>query len=275
MSQWDAPWQEAGTHPDESISTLSPASAVSSPAPSSDGYDPFIPGPPPHNDTAASRVPALALPNTVPVAQRTDPLGRTKIAAATSPDTPELAEAGPSAPAHAFRKPPRPSSRQTKQYTRSHLGEPDHVPVNWIGDSTDHTGYRPSNTASFSNHEPDIVRVATFSTQGQKPADNMIDERRQSLSCTPSRRRWPIWVLLGVVAGTALGVAYKMAGGEGIDSRIEATRQHCAAALSRRKSQVSQPSFCNPPHAPYISCLRLACCRACMDALLTYQLQAL
>ena len=230
MSQWGAPWPEADAKAEESVSALSPVSTVFSPKPSSAGSELWMTPEPPQENKAdrhlsAARVPPLALP----VTQHTELDRRTKAAATTvSLDTPELAEAGPSAPAHASRKPPRPFSRQTRQYASSILGEPDHVPVNWIGDSTDHAGYRPTNTASFSNHEPDIVRVATFSTQGQKTDEIDPGNSKHSMPCHSSKRRWPAWTLLGVVAGTAVGVAYKLLVHEGLVSRIGAPHQQCA-----------------------------------------------
>ena len=228
MSQWGAPWPEAGSTAEDSVSTLSPVSTVFSPKPSSAGSEPWMTPEPLQESTAdrhAARVPPLALP----MMQHAELGRRTKAATTTvSPDTPELAEAGPSAPAHAFRKPPRHFNRQTRQYASSNLGEPDHVPVNWIGDSTDHAGYRPANTTSFSNHEPDIVRVATFSTQVQKTDEVDLGGSKHNVPCHSPRRRWPAWTLLGVVAGTAIGIAYKLMAHEGLVSRNEISRHQCA-----------------------------------------------
>ncbi len=155
-----------------------------------------------------SRVPPLELP----AKDHRELVRRSRAAATDPPDTPDLAEAGPSAPAYAFRKPPRPFSKQSKQYERSNLSDHDQVPVNWIGDSTDHVDYRPANTASFSNHEADIVRVATFSTVGQKHDDRELVLDKQDLSNTRSRRSYRMWAILGVAAGTAIGIAYKVLG---------------------------------------------------------------
>lgn len=155
-----------------------------------------------------SRVPSLALP----ARDHREFVRRSRAPATDPPDTPDLAEAGPSAPAYAFRKPPRPFSKQPKQYERSNLSDHDQVPVNWIGDSTDHVDYRPANTASFSNHEADIVRVATFSTVGQKRDDREVVSDKQDLSTTKSRRSCRMWAILGVAAGTAIGIAYKVLG---------------------------------------------------------------
>ena len=158
--------------------------------------------------STTSRVPPLALP----AKDHKEFVRRSRAAATDPPDTPDLAEAGPSAPAYAFRKPPRPFSKQPKRYERSNLSDHDQVPVNWIGDSTDHVDYRPANTASFSNHEADIVRVATFSTMGQKHDDREVVLGKQDLSNSRSRRSWRMWAVLGVAAGTAIGVAYKVLG---------------------------------------------------------------
>ena len=239
MSDEDATWQEASPVAENSTSTVSPASALLSP--SSDSNEPWMIAASSHSTAdrhvTAARMPPIALP----VPQHTEAGRRHKVATTVPPDTPELAEAGPSAPAYASRKPPRPFNRQTKQYERSNLGDPDHVPVNWIGDSTDHADYRPTNTASFSNHEPDIVRVATFSTHGQKHDDVDTHDSMQDMpQPRSSKRRWPVWALLGMVAGTAIGVAYKLLRNEAVVRRSGTTKQYCAAAFSQSKPQVSQ-----------------------------------
>lgn len=154
---------------------------------------------------STSRVPPLALP----AKDHRELVRRSRAAATDPPDTPDL---GPSAPAYAFNKPPRPFSKQPKQYERSNLSDHDQVPVNWIGDSTDHVDYRPANTASFSNHEADIVRVATFSTVGQKHDDRGVVLDKQDVSNIRSRRSCRMWAILGVAAGTAIGIAYKVLG---------------------------------------------------------------
>ncbi|KAL3153316.1 hypothetical protein ABBQ38_011660 [Trebouxia sp. C0009 RCD-2024] len=237
MSHRDASWQEADPVAEDNTS-VSPASPLLPHDSSSDSTEPWTIPVPPHYSAAdsygaAARVPPLSMP-----APHHPEVGRsTKLATTVPPDTPELAEAGPSAPAYASRKPPRPFSRPAKQYDRSNLGDTDHVPVNWIGDSTDHAGYRPANTASFSNHEPDIVRVATFSTQGQKHDDAAVQESKPDASCRSSKRRWPVWALLGVVSGTAIGVAYKLLGDRTIGAG-SAAPEHPATAYFLSTSQV-------------------------------------
>ena len=244
MSDEDASWQETSPGAEQSTSNLSPASALRSPHQYSDSTEPWMTAEPLHSSTTDRTVPAARVPPlAMPVPQHTEAGKRTKVATTVPPDTPELAEAGPSAPAYASRKPPRPFSRQPKQYERSNLGDTDHVPVNWIGDSTDHAGYGPTNTASFSNHEPDIVRVATFSTQGHKSDDAVVHDGKKEISHGPSKRKWPVWALLGIVAGSAIGVAYKLLGDEAVVRRSEATKQYCAAAFTHSKSQVSQIAF--------------------------------
>lgn len=241
MSHQDASWPEANQVAEDSSSTLSPASAYE---PSSDSIEAWTIPVAPHSSAAdrsgaAARVPPLAMP----APHHTEGGRSTKVATTVPPDTPELAEAGPCAPAYASRKPPRPFRRPAKQYDRSNLGDTDHVPVNWIGDSTDHAGYRPANTASFSNHEPDIVRVATFSTQGQKHDTVAAQESKQDASCTSSKRRWPVWALLGVVAGTAIGVAYKLLGDKAVASVSGPPEQYSATAFIPSKSQVTHTAF--------------------------------
>ena len=136
---------------------------------------------------------------------------QSKFSATVPPDTPELAEAGPSVPAHACKKPPRPERKRSQQYDTSNLISQSHVPVSWIGDSTDHADYRPANTASFSNHEADIVRVATFSSQAPK-ADAADAAAATKDSRSRTNRKWSVWALVGVAAGTMLGIAYKVLG---------------------------------------------------------------
>ena len=244
MSDEDVSWQETSPAAEQSTSTLSSASALRSPNQYSDSTELWMTAEPPHSSAADRNVPAARFPPlALPVPQHTEAGRRAKVATTVPPDTPEVAEAGPAAPAYASRKPPRPFSKQPKQYERSKLGDTDHVPVNWIGDSTDHAGYRPANTASFSNHEPDIVRVASFSTQGHKHDDADVPESQKELSRGSSKPKWPVWALLGMVAGTAIGVAYKLLGDEAVVRRSEATKQYCAAASSHSKSQVSQMAF--------------------------------
>ena len=241
MSDEDVSWQETSQFAEQSTTTLPSASALQSPDLHDDSTEPWMTAEAQHSSTTDSNVPAARIPSlTLPAPRDTEAGRRAKVATTVPPDTPELIEAGPSAPAYASRKPPRPFNRQPKQYERSNLGDSDHVPVNWIGDSTDHAGYRPTNTASFSNHEPDIVRVATFSTQGHKRDDADVPESQKKLFHGSSKRKWPVWALLGMVAGTAIGVAYKLLGDEAVVRRSEATKQYCAAAFSHSKSQVSQ-----------------------------------
>ena len=241
MSDENLSWQETSQ---ESSQIAEQSPSLQSPNQYSDSTEPWMVAEPPNSSTNDGYVPAAKIPPlTLPVPQHTEAGTRAKVATTVPPDTPELAEAGPSAPAYASRKPPRPFSRQSKQYERSNLGNTDHVPVNWIGDSTDHAGYRPTNTASFNNHEPDIVRVATFSTQGHKHDDANVHESQKRLSRGSSKRKWPVWALLGMVAGTAIGVAYKLLGDEAVVRRSEGTKQYCAAAFSHSKSQVSQMPF--------------------------------
>ncbi|KAA6428665.1 MAG: hypothetical protein FRX49_01540 [Trebouxia sp. A1-2] len=179
---------------------------------------------------ATSRVPPLALP----AKDHREFVRRSRAAATDPPDTPDLAEAGPSAPAYAFRKPPRPFNKQPKQYERSNLSDHDQVPVNWIGDSTDHVDYRPANTASFSNHEADVVRVATFSTVGQKHDDRGVVLDKQDLSDTRSRRSCRMWAILGVAAGTAIGIAYKVLGDQSPLDVSDLRRQQIRHDFSRK-----------------------------------------
>lgn len=244
MSDEDVSWQETSPAAERSTPTGSPASALQSPNQYSDSTEPWMTAEPLHSNTTDRNIPAVRVPPlAMPVPQHTEAGRRAKVATTVPPDTPELAEAGLSAPAYASKKPPRPFSRQPKQYERSNLGDTDHVPVNWIGDSTDHAGYRPTNTASFGNQEPDIVRVATFSTQGHKNADADVHESKQESSHGSSKHKWHVWALLGIVAGSAIGVAYKLLGDEAVVRRSEATKQYCAAAFSHSKSQVSQIVF--------------------------------
>lgn len=160
----------------------------------------------------------------------------TRPAATAPPDTPEIPEAGSAVPSYAFRKPPRPVPKQKWQYEPPQDSDPNHVPVNWIGDSTDHADYRPANTASFSNHEADIVRVATFSNQGQK-ANATADGAAKSAS-PRKKRRWTLWAVLGVAAGTALGIAYKTFG-DSFD--LDAFSIRLGRPVGRHQTAVSEP----------------------------------
>ena len=241
MSDEDESWQQTSPAAEQSISTVSPTSTLRGSDHYSDSTDPWMTAELWHSSNTDGNVPAATIPPlALSAPQHTEDGRRAKVATTVPPDTPELAEAGPSAPAYASRKPPRPFSRHPKQYERSNLGDTDHVPVNWIGDSTDHAGYRPTNTASFSNHEPDIVRVATFSTQGHKYGDADVHNSQQELSRGSSKRKWPVWALFGIVAGTAIGVAYKLLGDEAVVRRSEATKKYCVAAFNHSKLQVSQ-----------------------------------
>lgn len=240
MSDEDASWQEVSPADEDSTTLLSPASALLNPDTGNVSAEPWMIAASRHSSSADRHVPAARIPPlALPIPQHTEAGRHAKVATTVPPDTPELAEAGPSAPAYASRKPPRPFSRQPKQYEQSNLGDAAHVPVNWIGDSTDHAGYRPTNTASFSNHEPDVVRVASFSTQGHKRDDADV-QSRQDLPHETSKHKWPVWALLGMVAGTAIGVAYKLLGDEAVVRRSQATQQYCATAFNHSKSQVSQ-----------------------------------
>jgi len=214
MAGWGAVSEVAVQAASEHSTLQSPGSALLSPDPSSDDSESWS-SPAQHlsfpaaNPTGtAGKVPPLALPT----ADHNNLTKSTRLATTDPPDTPELAEANPAAPSYAFKKPPKPFSRQPKQYERSNLSKLEHVPVNWIGDSTDHTDYRPTNTASYSNHEADIVRVATFSTMGKKHDDAEAADCKQNMSRSRPRRRWCVWALVGVAAGTAIGVAYKVLG---------------------------------------------------------------
>ena len=215
MSYWGDTSEVPPQVASESDSLQSPNSTLLSSDPSSDGTDAWFSPSQPHNETAGwpqncAKVPPLALPGS----EHTELARHTIVLTTVPPDTPDLAEAGPAAPAYAFKKPPRPLSKQTRKYERSSLADTDHVPVSWIGDSIDHADYRPTNTASFSNHEADIVRVATFSTMGNKHEGATVLEGKHlsEVSTARPRRRWSLWAVLGVAAGTAIGVAYKVLG---------------------------------------------------------------
>ena len=205
MSEW-ADYDDPGSY-HENDSTLSPNSTFLSSDPSNSSMPAWHS--PPINAAAAAQT-ATGVTQPYPQAAAYHQSDFSKQTRSAPPDTPELPEAGSSVPSYAFRKPPRPVPKQKWQYEPPHNDDPNHVPVNWIGDSTDHADYRPANTSSFSNHEADIVRVATFSTQGHK-ADATADGAAKSAS-PRKKRRWTLWAVLGVAAGTALGIAYKTFG---------------------------------------------------------------
>lgn len=240
MADWDTfsdvPAQNAG----DASAWHSPSSAGLSSDRSTDSAEAWSSPLQPHNNSHSMfdhecKVSTLAHPfSDHRVASR-----RTRAAADEPPDTPGLAEAGPSGPAYAVEKPPRPFSKQPKQYKQSSLSDLGHVPVSWIGDSTDHADYRPANAVSSSNQAADIVRVATFSTVGQKHHDTETVCNKQDTCHSRPRHRRSVWALLGVAAGTAIGVAYKVLGdrlnldisafkGQQIRRRIS-TRHHKAA----------------------------------------------
>lgn len=212
MADWETSSDVPAQNARDTSAWHSPSSAGLSSDRSTDSAEAWTSPLQPHSSSygmldTESRLPTMALPfSDHKVASR-----RTR--AAATEDTPGPAEAGPSGPAYAAKKPPRLFDKQPKQYEQSNLSDLGPVPVNWIGDSTGHADYRPANVASFSNQAADIVRVATFSTVGQKHDDTETVPNKQDMCHSrPRHRRGSVWALLGVAAGTAIGVAYKVLG---------------------------------------------------------------
>lgn len=213
MADWDTFSDVPAHNAGDASAWHSPSSAGLSSDRSTDSAEAWSSPLQPHSNSHSmfngeSKVPTLAHPfSDHRVASR-----RTTATANEPPDMPGSAEAGPSGPAYAVKKPPRPYSKQPKQYEQSNLSDLGHVPVSWIGDSTDHADYRPAAAVSSSNQAADFVRVATFSTVGQKHDDTETVPSKPDTCHSRPRHRRSMWALLGVAAGTAIGVAYKVLG---------------------------------------------------------------
>lgn len=208
MTDQAAPWDLSGLRQSSTVDWDSASTAQpQSPYASDESIDAWF-SPTHLKRKAAVPVPLLAIPSAQPLQHakhlRFD-------AGQLPPNTPDPSETSQAAAAQGLSKPPRHSSRQHKPPGATHLSfvSSPRVPVNWIGDSTDHAGYRPTST-SQANHEADTIKVASF-VNAAKQADAQAGQH--PAAGKQKRRRWRKWTLLGAAAvGILAGAAYKLFG---------------------------------------------------------------